>query len=112
MGEQSIRNVVFDLGGVLLSVRRVACVKGVERDRLGRATSNDGEVGALESMGLEHLDQLLVGRRGLRHDHHPAGVLVEPMDNPRTLLSGDAHQVATVMDQCVHECACRVNGVI
>ena len=46
-------------------------------------------------MGLELPPQVKIRRTGFRKDHHAARVLVEPVDNARTLHRADAGHFRT-----------------
>ena len=59
---------------------------------------------AVGAMGRELPRQALVRRIGLGDDHQPAGILVEPMHDPRPSHAADARKAVTTMrDQCIDQ---------
>jgi hypothetical protein len=98
-------------GREALAVARVPAVPGVEREASRRMAEHDRDVLALQVMLLELGDQPFAGGHGLGNDHDAARVLVEAVDDPRTLgrvLLDLAH--VAVIAQRVHERATRVPG--
>ena len=58
----------------------------------------------------ELLDQAAVGLLGLGHHHEAAGVLVQPVDDPRSVRFTDRRQTAQAVKQRVDERAGRISG--
>jgi len=95
--------------GELFSMGGVSSVERVIRDRLRGPAKGNREIRALEGVLLKHLDQPLMRCGCLGDDHHPAGVLVEAVDDSRAYGVRSSLNLA-VMEQRVDECPVRMTG--
>ena len=94
----------------LLAVGRRAGEGGVDLAlRRSRPSADDRAIAPIDTVVVELAGQTLMRAIGLGGDHQPAGILVDPVDDPRPRDAADARQAALAMvEQSVDQCAVEI----